>query len=223
MDIYTVLKDVFRVGEVVSIDSKNCTAKVQFTDTDDFISGDLQVLQRKTQDDKYYYMPDVGELVSCIFLGNGMIAGFVLGAVYNSKDAAPDDVNENITCVKFKDDTRIEYDRMNHKAMADIKGDVEIQIDENEDAKGDLDVTVKNKAALKALLYEIIAEDGIKITTPVKTENADEFTVNGNEVNLNCSAVNLGDGADAGVVHDLSPCPLFGIFHLGSAVTKTAL
>jgi len=33
----------------------------------------------------------------------------------------------------------------------------------------------------------------------------------------------LGNGAGPGVVHELSPCPVFGVFHLGSSVTKTAV
>jgi phage baseplate assembly protein V len=112
-----------RVGIVESTKPEKVTVRVKIPDLDNLISYDLQVLQRKTREDKDYWMPDLQEEVLCLFLGNGLECGFVLGALYNKEDKPPAN-SQDKRCIVFKDGTRLEYDRKEHRLTADVKGDV---------------------------------------------------------------------------------------------------
>ncbi len=101
---------MLKVGEVVAVDEKNCRVRVKLKDCDDVITWWLPVLVNKTQKDKFYFLPDVGELVLCAFLDSGIEEGFVLGAIYNQKDLPPVS-NKDKFHIKFKDGTSLEYDR----------------------------------------------------------------------------------------------------------------
>ncbi len=114
-----------RVGIVDSTNPAKVTARVKIPDLDDLISHDLQVLQRKTRKDKDYWNPDLEEEVLCLFLGNGLERGFVLGALYNKEDKPPAN-SQDKRCIVFEDGTRLEYDRKEHKLTADVKGDAVI-------------------------------------------------------------------------------------------------
>jgi phage baseplate assembly protein V len=137
------IKDIFRCGEVVETDPEKCMVRVIFPDIDEITSYWLQVIQQQTYDNKHYYMPDTDELVACIFMGNGPIAGFVLGAVYNEKDTPPEN-GQDIYYRVYKDKTRLKYDRENHLLTGNIKGDVVITVDENEGKKGTVDIKVND-------------------------------------------------------------------------------
>lgn len=128
---------------MVETDPENNMVRVKFPDYDELVSYWLQVVQQQTFANKHYYMPDIDELVLCIFLGNGPIAGFVLGAVYNEKDTPPEE-GQDIYYTKYKDGTRLKYDRENHLVTKNIKGDVLITVEDNESAKGTVDITVKD-------------------------------------------------------------------------------
>jgi phage baseplate assembly protein V len=177
-------RDLLRIGKVASTTLR--TARVEFPDTTNadgksMVSGELQVLQKKTYEDKEYWMPDIGELVLCAFLGNGSQAGFILGATFNEKDLPPKNC-EGKWVKEFADGTRLEYDRDGHKLDIKLK-------------EGDLNLKC----------------DG---TVNVEAE----------EVNVNSPKVNLGTNASMGVIHEKSPCPLYGVCHLNqSQTTKTAL
>lgn len=143
-DIQAALRDLFRVGLVVSTAPGNGTVRVQFPDVDNVVSYDMQVLFQKTHQDKAYWMPDIGELVPCIFLGNGPEAGFVLGAVYNGADGVP--VASQDKChIKFKDGTTLEYDRAEHVLKADVQGRAEITT--TEDISAEAGTTIDATAA----------------------------------------------------------------------------
>jgi phage baseplate assembly protein V len=204
-EIAAAFRDLFRVGIVVSTDPENCTARVRFSDADDFVSGDLQVLQRNTLENKNYFMPDVDEMVFCIFLGNGSVAGIILGSVYNSVDVAPQ-TSQDINYIKYKDETLLKYDRKEHKLTADIKGGVDVQISKNEgsDDSEEADGTLS-----------LVAEDGIKVETP------ETLDVTAKEsVEIKSPEINLGKKGYSEVVCQKSACPLFGVFHTGSNVVK---
>jgi len=200
-------RSIFRVGEVVSTDPDTCTARVKFPDADDMVSAPLMVAQRWTLKNKSYEMPDIGELVACIFLGNGPIAGFIAFSIYNVKDVPPI-VDQDKHYTKYEDDTIFEYDRKEHKLTVNIKGNAEIDI-QGENG-GTLSVSVK---------------DGIVVGTESDFDITSEtLNVQSSACNLNCSSVNLGQGASEGVIHAKSPCPVYGVFHLNpSNTTKTAL
>jgi len=158
------IKDIFRTGEVVETDPENCLVRVKFPDTDELVSGWLQVVQQQTLKNKHYYMPDIEELVVCIFLGNGPIAGFVLGAIYNKIDTLPYN-GQDTYYTEYNDKTLLQYDRKTHEATANIKGNVSVTVDgnnggeESDKADGTVDITVKDAIKITGKSLTVIFED----------------------------------------------------------------
>ncbi len=105
----------FRVGTVSAIDTAKCKVRVKFPDRDQLVSYWLPVLVRKSQNDKFYDMPDVGEQVCCL-MDLRDEAGVVLGAVYSSTDTPPVNSADKLH-VTFKDTAVLEYDRNTHVAQ----------------------------------------------------------------------------------------------------------
>nr|BDD43909.1 hypothetical protein 5 [bacterium] len=101
-----------RFGIVTNIDEKDCRARVQFAE-DEMSSYWLAVLQAKTQKDKFYFMPDIGEHVACL-MDEHSEAGVILGAIYSDLDEVPV-VSKDKFKIKFEDGTEIEYDRKEHE------------------------------------------------------------------------------------------------------------
>ncbi|MDW8136254.1 MAG: phage baseplate assembly protein V [Thermodesulfobacterium sp.] len=54
-------------GKVVAVDAKTARARVQIEDADGVVTFWLPVLHHKTQNDKHYWLPDIGEEVVCAF------------------------------------------------------------------------------------------------------------------------------------------------------------
>lgn len=75
---------VLRFGIVSQINPLIAQARVNFGD-DDSTSFWLPVLQTKTLKDKFYSMPDIGELVACLMDENSE-DGVILGAIYSTAD-----------------------------------------------------------------------------------------------------------------------------------------
>ena len=192
------IEDICKVGEVAELFPANCTVRVKFEDRDNFISGELQVLQNKTHKDKNYWMPDLGEQVWCLFLGNGPIAGLVLGATYNAEDLPPGN-SEGKKVVEFSDGTRFEYDRNEHKLDIDVKNG------------GTLNLKISGNVTLET-------EGNINFKA---AENIDATCAT---CNINGDMVNLAKNATEGVVHAKSPCSIYGVPHIGfSTKVKVAV
>lgn len=119
-----------RVGRVVEVDEKNARVRVQIEDADAVITWWLPVVYQKTQNDKHYWLPDIGELVVCVFYEDDWDTGFVLGAIYSDKDRTPAQSRDKFV-IEFKDGTRIEYDKQAHKLHISVRGDIVIEADGN--------------------------------------------------------------------------------------------
>jgi phage baseplate assembly protein V len=105
---------MIRRGIVVAVDEKTARVRVQMPDLDNMVSNWLPVVHHKTQRDKAYWLPDIGEYVVVAFDEEGEHSdGYVLGAIYNDKDAPPV-ADKDIFFVRFEDGTEIEYDRKTH-------------------------------------------------------------------------------------------------------------
>lgn len=102
---------MLRFGIVTNINEKECRARVQF-DSDELSSYWLFVMQAKTQKDKFYFMPDIGEHVACL-MDERCEAGVILGAVYSDLDEVPV-ISKDKFKIKFNDGAEIEYDRKEH-------------------------------------------------------------------------------------------------------------
>lgn len=136
-------RELVRVGVVTNIYPERGTVRVHLVDADDQVSYELPVVYQKTGKDKEYWMPDIGEHVVCLFSGQGMEQGFVLGAIYSQADPVPVSSKDKWH-IKFEDGTWLEYDRAEHKLRANIKGDVEIE------ATGRADVQCQGQIYIKS-------------------------------------------------------------------------
>ena len=85
---FASLNPTFRVGIVQAQDTAHAKVRVVFPDYDEVISWWLPVIFWKTQDDKAYWIPDIGEQVVCL-MDLRDEAGAVLGAIYSAADATP--------------------------------------------------------------------------------------------------------------------------------------
>jgi len=103
-----------RIGEVSSVDPAKCTARVVFDDEDGYVSDDLPIVQRNTQNTKDYWLPAVGEDVICVFLPCGEEDGFVLGSFY-ADEIEPPTSSESKRYTEYPDGTVIEYDWEAHE------------------------------------------------------------------------------------------------------------
>jgi phage baseplate assembly protein gpV len=75
-----------RWGRVSSVNADQHTVQVQFEEIDGFVSGDFGVLAMRPGD---YALPPKDALVLCLLMDTRLAEGFVLGAFYSEKDAAP--------------------------------------------------------------------------------------------------------------------------------------
>jgi phage baseplate assembly protein V len=103
---------MFRVGIVKQQDLATGRVRVTFPDREQMQSYWLFVTAPKTQSDKLYWMPDLGEQVVCL-MDEHDEDGAVLGAVYSSVDAPPVQSADKWH-VAMKDGAAFEYDRAAH-------------------------------------------------------------------------------------------------------------
>lgn len=142
-----------RFGVVTGVDAANGSARVQLEDGDSMVSAPLRVLQRRSLKDKAQCLPDIGEPVACLFAGQGMEAGVVLGAYYSTQTPAPGRTASHDYTV-YEDGTEIWYDRKAHTLIAKVKGDAEVE------TEGQITATAKQ---------EIRAESALNITLKAPT------------------------------------------------------
>lgn len=138
--IYGILNRIFALGKVVAIDEERGLVRVKLEEHDSLTTYWLPVLYTKTQYDKEYWLPDIDEMVLCVFTPPAFERGFVIGSFYTQEDTPPEATREK-WIKKFKDGTVIEYDRKNSKLFLEIKKDAEININNQ--------ITLKSKAKLE--------------------------------------------------------------------------
>ncbi len=102
----------FRVGLVQEQDTATARLRVTFPDRDQMRSWWLPVVVPKTQNDKAYWIPDIGEQVVCL-MDEHDEAGAVLGAIYSKADTTPVD-SGNKWHLSFSDGAAFDYDRGAH-------------------------------------------------------------------------------------------------------------
>ncbi|MCZ8965864.1 phage baseplate assembly protein V [Escherichia albertii] len=116
------MKGVTRQTGIISdIDETSVRVRVTLPECDNLKSNWLAVLQRNSQDNKDYWLPDMGEQVEVLLDDNGE-DGVVLGAVYSTVDTAPA-ASRDKRYVQFSDGAAFEYDRSTHQLT--INGGIE--------------------------------------------------------------------------------------------------
>jgi phage baseplate assembly protein V len=109
---------MYRVGIVKVQDTANARVRVSFPDRDQMESWWLPVVFGKTQNDKMYWIPDIGEQVVCM-MDEFDEDGAVLGAIYSSADQPPAMSADKLHWT-FKDGAVFEYDRSAHSLQVSI-------------------------------------------------------------------------------------------------------
>ncbi len=138
--IYGILNRIFALGKVVAIDEERGLVRVKLEEHDNLTTYWLPVLYTKTQFDKEYWLPDIDEMVLCVFTPPSFERGFVIGSFYTQEDKPPEATRDKWV-KKFKDGTVIEYDRENSKLFLDIKKDAEVNINNQ--------ITLKSKSKVE--------------------------------------------------------------------------
>lgn len=178
---------LIKIGEVSSIDPAKCTARVVFDDEDSIVSFDLPVLQRNSLKNHDYAMPDVGEDAIVLFFGEGQEDGVILGSIY-AGEVTPPESTENRRTVVFDDDTRVCYDRAEHKLTVTIEG-TEVVFN-----RQDGSITVPNAVTINCTTATVNASSGITLDTP-KTDVTGVLNVAGLITGKGGLAVSGGGGA----------------------------
>lgn len=138
------MKGVTRqTGIICDVDETAVRVRVALPECDNLRSNWLSILQRNTQENKDYWLPDIGEQVEVLLDDNGE-DGVVLGAVYSTVDTAPL-ASRDKRYVHFSDGAAFEYDRKTHQLT--VNGGIEKII-----------IEVKDSTRLSSPLVEINAQ-----------------------------------------------------------------
>ncbi len=194
---FASLNPTFRVGIVQAQDTAHAKVRVVFPDYDEMISWWLPVIFAKTQDDKFYWIPDIGEQVVCL-MDLRDEAGAVLGAIYSAADVPPVNSADKFH-IAFKDGANFDYDRVAHLLNLFFQDTTQLQYDALTHL---LDLRFQDQAELKY--------DGIEHVLSVSLPQGGVFnlTANGAQIQIDSSGnitirsaglIQLGNGALAGV------------------------
>lgn len=171
-----------RFGRVTSITGGK--ARVELADGQKTVSYDLSTVQSRVLRDQDIKMPDIGEPVACLFSGQGTEQGVIMGAIYNEQENDPGQA-QSIDFHQYEDGTRLWYDRENHKLVARVMGDCEVETEKTIKAKAkeDIEIETEQNAAVKAALsITIKAGSIITLNAPlIRLQGLlDSTDVNGN-------------------------------------------
>lgn len=159
-----VVANIVRVGFVVGRHPERHRVRVEFRDTvtSKLVSGWLPVLVPRASGDMAYDLPDENDQVLCLFLGNGLEDGFVVGSMYGAN--FPPVSSGDKWHRTFSDGTELEYDRKAHKLTARVKGDVEAEV------SGNLSVKLEGTGSVDANgALELSSAASIGLFTPALT------------------------------------------------------
>lgn len=107
-----------RFGIVSEMDTARGFVRVDL-DEDSIVTDWLPVSQPRAMSDKFFTLPEVGELVWCV-LDDNVERGVVGGALYNAKDIPIEGQGAQLSAVEFSDGSRFEYDKESGKYTAKV-------------------------------------------------------------------------------------------------------
>jgi phage baseplate assembly protein V len=147
---------MFRVGIVKSQDPANARIRVTFPDRNQMTSWWLPVVTPKSQNDKAYWMPDIGEQVVCL-MDEHDEDGAVLGSIYSTADTPPV-ASADKWHLTMKDGAIFEYDRNSHALAVNIPSGGTVTITANAatiqiDATGNINLTAAKNIKLVTDTY----------------------------------------------------------------------
>ena len=187
---------LIKLGEISSIDPGRGTARVVFDDEMGLVSYDLPVLQRNTLKNHDFAMPDIGEDAIVLFFGEGQEDGVIIGSIY-AGEVTPPESTENRRTVVFDDDTRVCYDRQEHKLTVTIEG-TEIVFN-----RQDGSITVPNAVTINCTTATVNASSSVTLNTP-KTDITGVLNVAGLITGKGGLSVSGGSGSAVTVTGNVS-------------------
>jgi phage baseplate assembly protein gpV len=118
-------RNMFRVGTVSSVNYPAGTVRVCFEDKDNIVTDELPLLSFE------YDMPEVGQRVLCLFLGNSIAAGVCLSRYFFDGDR-PVESGRDIYYKHFFKEGFLRYNRANrtltiHAENVVVEGNTTIQ------------------------------------------------------------------------------------------------
>lgn len=123
------IKNLFRIGTVCDLSSEGQQVRVNFDDLGT-VSPLMQVPAFGALGDDYFWMPEIGEQVMCMFMPTGNAEGYVLFSVRGSSNS-PKFANNNKRYIAFSDGGLLEYDKASgtltiNAANIKITGDIDL-------------------------------------------------------------------------------------------------
>nr|SAY44559.1 Phage-related baseplate assembly protein [Serratia marcescens] len=177
----------FATGTVSAVDEKIVRVRVRLPEYDNLRTAWIEVLQRNTQNNKDYWLPDIGEQVKVLLDPQGD-DGLVLGAVYSDVDK-PTIASRDKRRVDFADGTFVEYDRKAN-AMA-IGGAIKT-----------LDIATQASVVITTQTATVKASTSVTLDTP-ETIATGNLTVQKKLTYLGGMAGSGGSGAAATITGDV--------------------
>jgi phage baseplate assembly protein gpV len=201
---FASLNPTFRVGIVRQQDTLRAKVRVVFPDYDEVISWWLPIIFFKTQNDKAYWIPDIGEQVVCL-MDLRDEAGAVLGAIYSDADLPPVD-SANKFHLAFQDGTNFDYDRVAHILDLVFQDTTQIKYDSNAHL---LDVKFADQGEIKY--------DGTEHLLSVNLPQGAAFNVTANGAQILIDSSGNVSIRSAGQIQ-LGTAALAGVARLGDQV-----
>lgn len=116
-----------RYGKVSSVNLQKGTARIAFEDRDDAVTAELPVLQKNTMQNKFYWMPQVGETAACLYATNEEETGVIIGTIYSEVDMPPPEAGtDKVYGIWFEDGTVVKYNQTTKTLDVNSSGDLNI-------------------------------------------------------------------------------------------------
>jgi phage baseplate assembly protein V len=159
----------FRQGVVYALESTPpYRVRVQFPDRDGVISYWLPISVPKIAEDKFFWQPDIGELV-LVLMDEHDENGCVVGSMPNAVDGAPPGLGPDIFYIGFKDGTTLQYNRATHQLQVELGTGGSLSLAGSTGSSITMDPTgdiaFNSAAAIKFHLGGAGADDGIALVS----------------------------------------------------------
>lgn len=157
-DIESIIKNLVRVGICSTSDAEEGMITATFPDRDDMVSDLLPVIYPGGLGASNG-IPQPGDTVACIFLGNGMSDGFCVGKLYDSEELPGEEGQQGTW---YEDGSYVYYDTVKKILNVMSMGGAVIESPEN--------VTVKAKSVTAEAESVILKAANVTIegTTSIK-------------------------------------------------------
>lgn len=136
-------------GIVSAIDAAAHSLRVKIPVLDDMVTDWLPMATPAAGGNRFYSLPDVGELVVCLLDVRGE-TGCVIGAIYNASDKPPVS-DQNKWVKRFTNGTVISHDRSSGEVVVETPGKVRIKAAKKVDVQSP-ETEITGNATVKGLL-----------------------------------------------------------------------